>query len=110
MNSIRGRFSDPDFASLNTALQEARAAYTQLLSSTGGTPSGREEIALSTLDTNSTPAKINASIHELENAVARRLQAQYGAMQTYQQNLGGGQSYGGSSSGGGSGGLFDWGE
>lgn len=107
VNSIRGRFSDPDFASLNTALQEARAAYTQLLSSTGGTPSGREEIALSTLDTNSTPAKINASIHELENAVARRLQAQYGAMQTYQQNLGGGQSYGGSSSGG-SGGLFDF--
>lgn len=108
VNSIRGRFSDPDFASLNTALQEARAAYTQLLSSTGGTPSGREEIALSTLDTNSTPAKINASIHELENAVARRLEAQYGAMQTYQQNLGGGQSYGGSSSGGGSGGLFDF--
>lgn len=90
LNNIKGRFSDTDFAALNTALREAQIAYTNLLSTGGGTPSGREEQAINTLNINQSSSAINASIGELENAVARRLQAQYGAMQQYQQNLGGG--------------------
>jgi len=97
LNTLKGRFSDVNFQSLNTALIEAQAAYTNLLASTGGTPSGREAQAIGTLDINSSAAAINASIQELENAVARRLQAQYGALQQYNQNLGTGATTGGTS-------------
>ena len=97
--NIQGRFSDVNRAALNTAFIEAQAAYTNLLATTGGTPSGREAQAISALNMNSSAAAINASIQELESAVARRLQAQYNAVQQYGQNLGGGNTgYGGGNS------------
>lgn len=105
LNNLKGRFSDQNFASLNTALQEAQIAYTNLLSTGGGTPTGREDAALNTLNINQSAAAINASIRELEGAVARRLQAQYSAVQQYNQNLGSGVPSGG---GGAGGGQWDW--
>lgn len=106
LNNLKGRFSDVNFASLNTALQEAQIAYTNLLSTGGGTPSGREEAAINTLNIAQSAAAINASIQELENAVSRRLQAQYGALQQYNQNLGSGGMMGGGQTGGE--GQWDW--
>ena len=100
LNTLKGRFSDVNYQSLNTALIEAQQAYSTLLASTGGTPSGRESQALSVLDINSSAAAINASIQELENAVSRRLSAQYGALQQYNQNLGTGATTGGGAGGG----------
>jgi hypothetical protein len=109
LNQLKGRFSDVNFAALNTALTEAQVAYTNLLSTGGGTPSGREAQAIGTLNINQSAAAINASIQELENAVSRRLQAQYGALQQYNQNLGTGGTVGGSQpSAGGSGSIWDW--
>lgn len=105
-NNLRRRFSDTDFAALDTALREAQIAYTNLLSSGGGTPTGNEDNALATLNINQSASAINASIQQLENAVARRLQALSAQQQTYQQNLGSGQT-GGSYSGGGSS-LYDF--
>ena len=106
LNNLKGRFSDVNFQSLSTALIEAQQAYSTLLSTTGGTPSGRESQALSVLDINSSAAAINASIQELENAVARRLQAQYSAIMQYNLNLNTGGTVGGSTptSGGSTGG------
>lgn len=92
INNVRGRFSDTDFVALNTALREAQIAYTNLLSTGGGTPTGNEENALATLNINQSAAAIKASIRQLENAVARRLQALQGVRQQYEQNLGGAQS------------------
>lgn len=103
LNSLKGRFSDTNFAALNTALQEAQIAYTNLLSTGGGTPSGREAAAINTLNINQSAGAINASIQELESAVARRLQAQYSAVQQYNTNLGGGTTMGG-----GTGSVWDW--
>lgn len=103
LREVQQRFSDVDRTALNTALIEAQVAYTNLLSTGGGTPTGREEQALGTLNIDSSAAAINASIQELENAVARRLQAQYGALQQYNQNLGTGSTVGG-----GSGSIWDW--
>lgn len=97
LNNLKGRFSDVNFASLNTALQEAQIAYTNLLSQSGGTPTGREAAAINTLNIDQSASAINASIKELESAVARRLEAQYGALQQYNQNLGGGPAMGATS-------------
>lgn len=108
LNELKGRFSDVNFASLSTALTEAQIAYTNLLSTGGGTPTGREEQALSTLNINQSAAAINASIQELENAVARRLQSQYGALQQYQQNLGTGATFGGGAPAAGGGFAETW--
>jgi hypothetical protein len=109
INTIKGRFSDENFQSLNTALIEAQSAYSTLLSTTGGTPSGREGQALATLDINQSAGAINASIQELERAVARRLQAQSGAVEQYRNNLGsGGTTVGGGESGGGGGYAETW--
>lgn len=101
IRELQGRFSDVERQALETAFIEAQAAYTNLLSMGGGTPTGREAQALGTLNPNSSAAAINASIQELENAVARRLQAQYGALQQYNQNLGTGATTGGATGGGG---------
>ena len=91
LNNLKGRFGDTNYAALNTALIEARAAYANLLSTGGQTPTGNEGQALATLDIDQSAAAINSSIQQLEAAVARRLQAQNSAVQQYQQNLGGGQ-------------------
>jgi len=87
INSLQSRFSDVDFQAFNTALIEAQNAYSQLLSIGGVTPSGSEASALATLNSSQSAAAINASIRELDAAVQRRLQSQYSAMQTYQQNM-----------------------
>lgn len=107
LNTIKGKFSDVNFQALNTALREAQIAYTNVLSSAGLTPTGSETQALATLSLDSSAEAINASIQQLENAVARRLQAQYGAVQQYNQNLGSGNTLGGSSGGGGGGGFAE---
>lgn len=105
LNNLRGRFSDTDFIALNTSLREAQIAYTNLLSTGGGTPTGNEQNAIATLNINQSAAGIKSSIEQLENAVARRLQALDTARQTYQGNLGGSTFTPGAPSGGGS---FDW--
>ena len=94
LNNLQGRFSDVNFAALNTAIKEAQIAYTNLLSSGGGTPTGRESVAIDLININQSAASINTSLQELENAVARRLQAQYSALQQYNTNLGTGDRIG----------------
>lgn len=106
VNNLKGRFSSTDFVALNAALREAQIAYTNLLSSAGGTPTGNEENAIATLNINQSSAAINSSIVQLENAVARRLQAVNAARQTYEQNLGGSQPQYGAPSG--ESGLYDF--
>lgn len=89
LNNLQGRFSSSDFVALNTALREAQIAYTNLLSTGGGTPTGNEQNAVATLNVNQSASAIKASISQLENAVARRLQALEGVRSQYEQNLGG---------------------
>lgn len=88
INTIRGRFSDTDFRTLETALQEAQFAYAQLLSTGGSTPTSNDNRAINTLRIDQSASAINASIKQLEDAVARRLQAQSSIVQQYNQNLG----------------------
>jgi hypothetical protein len=92
LNNLQGRFSSSDFVALNTALREAQIAYTNLLSTGGGTPTGNEQNAVATLNVNQSASAIKASISQLENAVARRLQALEGVRSQYEQNLGGSSS------------------
>ena len=107
LNDIKREFGDNNFQNLETALIEAQAMYSTLLQSAGGgTPSSRTQQALDTLSTDMSAEQINASIQELENAVARRLQAQQGAVDLYQQNLQQGQTTGGTQTGGGDAGSY----
>lgn len=96
LNNLKSRFGDTNFAALNTALIEARSAYANLLSTSGQTPSGNEAQAIATLDISQPASAIRTSIQQLENAVARRLQAQNSIRMQYEQNLGGSQSSTGS--------------
>lgn len=92
LRELGRRLSDTDRTALNTAFQEAQAAYAGLLSAAGGLPTANEQRAMSTLSIDSSAAAIKTSIQELENAVARRLQTKQQARDFYQQNLGGGQA------------------
>ena len=89
LNNLQGRFSSEDFSALNTALREAQSAYAMLLSTGGMTPTGNENQALATLNINQSAGAIKRSIQELDNAVARRLQAQNQVRSIYEQNLSG---------------------
>lgn len=95
VNELKARFSSQDFTALDTALREAQQAYATLLSTGGGTPSGREAQSLAVLDISKSSNAINAAIRELDAAVANRLTSKYQVMQQYEQNLGGGTTYGG---------------
>ena len=102
LNNLQGRFSSSDFVALNTALREARIAYTNLLSTGGGTPTDNVQNAVDTLNINQSASAIKASIRELESAAARRLQVLEGVRSQYEQNLGGSSSsYNGGGYGGG---------
>ena len=87
LNALKSRFGDENFASLQTALIEARSAYANLLSTGGQTPSGNEAQTIATLDMSQPVWAINASIQQLNNAVSRRLTAQRDTMSTYQSQL-----------------------
>lgn len=99
LNTLSSRFSSEDFASLSTALREAQLAYSNLLSTGGSTPTTNDASALATLDINQSAKVIKASIRQLEDAVARRLQAKDSERLQFESNLGGGSA---PSAGGGS--------
>jgi hypothetical protein len=100
-NQILDETSDPNIASYFAALEETRGFYSALLATGGSAPTENDRKALGILSGNSTPQATAAAIQQLEDAVARRLQSQYQAMQQYNQNLSSGQTMGGSSGGGG---------
>lgn len=101
INSLSRRLGSENVSRLDTSLAEMQNFYAQLLSMGGGTPTGQEQQALNILSTSKSAKQITAAIAELENAAYNRLQAEYGRMQSFQSNLGGGstQSGGGSSFG-----------
>lgn len=88
INKLSGRLGSANVTALNTSLQELRTAYTNLLSSTGMTPTGSEAQSLDVLNSGSTPAQISQAIYQLQTAAYNRLQPQYQQMQQY-QNAGG---------------------
>lgn len=98
LNEVSRRFSGEDINALQTALNEAQTFYGALLQSRGGTPTGNELISRNVLDMSKSAKAINASIAELDAAVATMLQSSKGKMDTYQQALQGGQ--GGGNTGG----------
>jgi hypothetical protein len=108
LNNLRSRFSNEDWASLNTALREAQFAYSNLLSTGGSTPTTNDERAMAALNIDQSASVIKASIQQLENAVARRLQAQNSVLQQYQQNLGGQQQQVAAPTQPGGSGLWNW--
>jgi hypothetical protein len=101
LNSIQRRFSDTDFAALQTALNEAQIMYTNLLSTGGGTPSGNELNAITALNINQSAAAIKSSIQQLETAASFRLQALDSIRTQYQSNLNTGGGMTGATGGGG---------
>ncbi len=108
INSLSSRFSSADMAAFKTALTEAQLAYSNLLQAGGGfTPTGQEQAAITTLDSSQSAPAINASIQQLENAVARKLQALETQRNIYQNNLNTGQ-IGGYTGGGSTGGGTGW--
>lgn len=95
-NQILQETSDPNIASYFAALEEARAAYSALLSTGGSAPTENDRKSIGILNGDSTPQATAAAIQQLEDAVARKLSSQYTAMQSYNQNLGSGSTgYGG---------------
>jgi len=103
INSLQSRLGGTGYTNLVTAVTELQNIYSQLLTSAGTTPSGSEAQALALLNPASSAQQINAAINQLQVAAYNRLNAQYGKMSVFQNNLGSG---GGSSNA--SSGLYNW--
>lgn len=88
INTLQTKLGGTSYTQLTTAITELQNIYSQLLSAAGTTPSGSESQALALLNPNSSADQIRAAIGQLQTAAFNRLQAQYGKMQTFQQNIG----------------------
>lgn len=97
LNKIGGRFGSTQVQALSSSLTELAAAYTNLLSSNGGTPTSQDEQALATLNPNSSAAQIATSIDQLKKAAAIKLSSQKNLAQGYGNALGGGSTASGQS-------------
>ena len=92
VNTLQTKMGSTAYTKLVASITELQNIYSNLLATSGTTPTGSESQALSLLNPNSTAEQINASIGQLQVAAYNRLNAQYGKMQTFQNNLGGGSS------------------
>lgn len=93
INSLGGNLGSPQVAALNAAFAETQAAYTNLLSSSGGTPTSQDQQAISALDINSTPQQIAQSIQQLQAAAKIKLGAAQNLAQGYGSSLYSGGSH-----------------
>ncbi len=93
INALQNQLGSANYASFVTALNEARQAYTSLLSSVGAsTPTVNGQQATDIFGANSTPAQINAAIEALNQAAYAKLKPMYDQIGTYQSQLGGGSN------------------
>lgn len=97
INRFSGALGSTAVSALNAAFAETQAAYTNLLSSSGGTPTSQDQQAIASLSINSTPQQIATSIQQLQAAAKIKLGAAQNLAQGYGSSLygGGGQGAGG---------------
>lgn len=91
LNKVGGRFGSTQVQALASSLTELAAAYTNLLSSNGGTPTSQDEQAIATLNPNASAAQIATSIDQLKKAAAIKLQSQKALATGYGNALNGSQ-------------------
>lgn len=104
INALQNQLGSANYASFITSLNEARQAYTNLLSSVGAsTPTVNGQQATDIFNANSTPSQINAAIQALNQAAYAKLKPMYDQISTYQSQL---SNNSGSSSQGGNVGMF----
>ena len=90
INALQNQLGSANYASFITSLNEARQAYTNLLSSVGAsTPTVNGQQATDIFNQNSTPAQINAAIDALNQAAYAKLKPMYDQIGIYQSQLGG---------------------
>lgn len=92
LNTIAGKLGSTGVSALNSAFAETVAAYNNILSSNGGTPTAQDQQAEAALSINSTPAQIATALQQLQSAAATKLGAAQSLAQGYQNNLSGGTS------------------
>lgn len=89
INQLGGKLGSTQVQALSSSLTELGAAYTNLLSSNGGTPTAQDQQALAALSPNSSAAQIATSIAQLKAAAQIKLQSQQALAQGYSNSLGG---------------------
>lgn len=101
INQLGGKLGSTQVQALSSALTELGAAYTNLLSSNGGTPTAQDQQSLAALSPNSSAAQIATSIQQLKQAAQIKLQSAQSLAQGYGNALGGstGSTGNGSTSG-----------
>ena len=99
INQLQTQLGSTAFTKLNTSIAELQNMYSNVLNSSGMTPTTSESQALSLLNPNSTASQINATIQQLDTAIYNRQQGLYSILQGFSQNLGqGGQTQNGTNS------------
>ena len=92
INKLQTQLGSTAFTKLNTSIAELQNMYSNVLNSSGMTPTTSESQALNLLNPNSTASQINATIGQLNTAIYNRQQGLYSVLQGYNQNLGGNQN------------------
>lgn len=87
INRFSGALGSTAVSALNAAFAETQAAYTNLLSSSGGTPTSQDQQAIASLNINSTPQQIATSIQQLQAAARIKLGAAQNLAQGYGSSL-----------------------
>ncbi len=102
IQNVRRQLSSAQQQKFDTALQEARNAFGNLVATGGGvTPTGAESAYETLLSPNASLGAITAAIEQLKNAGNIRLNAEYQRVQNYYNQLNSGASAGGNTGGGG---------
>lgn len=93
INALQGQFGSAKYTGFITSLNEAKQAYTNLLSSVGAsTPTVNGQQATDIFNSASTPNQINAAISALNDAAYAKLKPLYDQIGTYQSQLNSGGS------------------
>lgn len=88
INQLGGKLGSTQVQALSSSLTELGAAYTNLLSSNGGTPTAQDQQALAALSPNSSAAQIATSIAQLKAAAQIKLQSAQSLASQYGNALG----------------------
>lgn len=92
LNAASNKLGSTQVQALQSSLTELGAAYTNLLSSNGGTPTAQDQQALAALNPSSSAAQIATSIQQLQQAAQIKLQSAQALASGYGSALSGGAS------------------
>ena len=105
INNLQSRLGNEAYTKLNIAVNDAKAAYAQILSTSGATPTEAGSMAEQNINANMSPSQILSAIDQLNQGVKARQDAAHTQTQLYQSMLG---TSGGNTSTGGGGATNDW--